>query len=329
MRILLFGSEGQVGQALKEKLKGEDGVELTALSWKDEEPCGDLTKPEGIKKTIQDLKPDVIINAGAYTDVDGAETDAGYDVAVAVNAVAPEAMAEAAKENDALLVHYSTDFVYGGNEDYGDQPWSEDDDAVPANQYGATKLAGDRAIMRSGCAHIIFRTSWVYSADPNRKNFVRSILRNALTSDKLDVVDDQIGAATSAMLLADVTAQVLKMVKHDHDIRELFHVAPTGFVSRYDLAGHILQHAQAAGLKVSPKQLRRIQSGMLRTLAKRPFNSRLNCNKLQKRFGIVLPTWRADMQSMYEKIFAPYKAQAMKQETKSAPDHRFTDADQP
>jgi len=208
MRTLLFGRNGQVGWEL-ERCLGVLG-DVVAV----DRAAVDLKDTESIRREIDRLRPDVIVNAAAYTDVDGAESD--RDNAHAINALAPEAMARAARATNALLVHYSTDYVFDGSKDGA---WLEDDATGPLNAYGRTKLAGEEAIRACGAAHLILRTSWVYAS--RGRNFVRTILRLAQQRDVLRVVADQYGAPTWARFIAQATVMLVQRATNDPRARAL------------------------------------------------------------------------------------------------------------
>jgi dTDP-4-dehydrorhamnose reductase len=275
MNILLFGHRGQLGNALKKALP--HGYMLFPSNI-------DITDQYALKKEMLDANPDIIINCAAYTHVDNAEKD--KDKAFEVNAVAPIHMAEWAFKNNALLVHYSTDYVFDGS---GYSTWSEDDKPSPLNVYGSTKLEGDVQIINSHCNHIIIRTSWVYGAKGD--NFIRSILKHALTKNKISVVADQIGAPTSADFLAEVTYKMIDKSMDNHRLFGLYHVAPKGEVSWADYAKFILDKA---GLSSSVEILPILSKDYHQT-ANRPLNSRLDTAKLQKNFGIIPPDWKQDV----------------------------------
>ena len=203
MKIVLFGKSGQVGWELRRALAPLG--EVIAFGRGPDHPGADFTKPENLANAIRSIRPDVIVNAAAYTSVETADDES--KLAYLINAEAPRVLAEEAATSGACLVHYSTDYVFDGS---GVTPWSETDVPSPLNVYGASKLAGERAIQESGCRHLIFRTSWVYSARGN--NFLKTILRLSAEREELSIVDDQIGAPTGAELLADVTAHALKTV---------------------------------------------------------------------------------------------------------------------
>jgi len=340
MRVLLFGSNGQVGSALKERLSGMDDVELIALDREDKSAPSlglndlraDLSDPEGIEDTLRRVKPDVIINAAAYTDVDGAEDNEDY--ANTVNAASPAVMAKVAAETGALMIHFSTDYVYSDDLNDMERPWTEDDEAVPLNKYGSSKLSGDKAIMRSGARHLIFRTGGVYSDDPKHNNFIKSILGLASKGQTFDVVDDQVGGPTSARLLADVTAHAVLMAMNDHTLSGLYNIAPEGFVSRYDLARFALRSAMENGLPVRPDQIRRITSSAYykkaqRRMALRPLNARLNASKFVKKFGFKMPPWEKDVKNAVGVMTAHYAAKLPSQSPKPQLASAAMDGDQP
>jgi len=285
MRILLFGKNGQVGWELQRSLAPLG--ELIALNSTNAEFCGDFTNLTGIKQTIRKIAPDIIVNAAAYTAVDKAENEP--ELAHILNAQAPGVIAQEAKQLNAWLIHYSTDYVFNGS---GDQPYLEIDVTDPLNVYGKTKLEGENNIIASGCSHLIFRTSWVYATNGN--NFIKTILRLAQQRDKLKVVNDQIGSPTGAELLADVTAYTLLSLKHQPGVSGIYHLVARGYTSWYDFAKFILEHARYANfpLKIQSEALLPIASIDFPLPAKRPLNSRLNTCKLENTFDLNLPAWQ-------------------------------------
>jgi dTDP-4-dehydrorhamnose reductase len=285
MKILLLGKNGQVGWELQRSLAPLGQV--LALDSKSLDYCGDLSDLEGLAATVQRFAPDVIVNAAAYTAVDKAESEPG--VARRVNAEAPAVLAAEALKLNALLVHYSTDYVFAGD---GETPWQESDPVGPLSVYGATKLAGEQAIQSSGCSHLIFRTSWVYAARGN--NFAKTMLRLAQERDSLNVIDDQFGTPTGADLLADVTAHAIRAVRQQPHLGGLYHLASAGETTWYRYARFVLEQAQAAGveLQVGPASVGAIATAAYPTPAKRPGNSRLNTQKLQNAFSLFLPDWQ-------------------------------------
>jgi dTDP-4-dehydrorhamnose reductase len=230
----------------------------------------------------------VIVNAAAYTAVDKAEDAAEQERCMAVNAGAPAALAMVARETGALLVHYSSDYVFEGT---GTTPYTEEDSPGAASVYGESKAAGDFAIEVSGCAHLILRTSWVYAARGG--NFAKTMLRLAQQRDSLRVVADQIGAPTGAELLADVAAHAIRHTLVNPALSGLYHLAAAGETSWHGYAQHVLARAQAHGvsLKVAPEAVEPIATADYPTAAARPLNSRLNTEKLQRTFGLTLPHW--------------------------------------
>lgn len=296
MKILLFGKGGQVGWELQRSLAPLG--EVVALDFDSKEHCGDLTDLDGIARTIRDVAPDVIVNAAAHTAVDKAESEP--ELARTINALAPGVIAQEAKRNHAWLIHYSTDYVFDGS---GDQPWLETDPIGPLSIYGSTKLEGERLIQQSGCKHIIFRTSWVYAARGG--NFAKTMLRLARERDKLSVIDDQIGAPTGADLLADVTAHAIRTAQQRPEVVGLYHLVAGGETSWHGYASFVLAHARKAGmeLKVTPDAVQAVPTSAFPTPAKRPHNSRMNTNKLQRTFGLILPHWQFGVTRMLDEIF--------------------------
>ncbi|EKT4466259.1 dTDP-4-dehydrorhamnose reductase [Pseudomonas putida] len=295
MKILLLGKEGQVGWELQRSLAPLG--EVLALNSRSESYCGDLADLAGLGRTVQDCAPDVIVNAAAYTAVDKAESE--REQAFRVNAEAVGVLAQAAAASGALLVHYSTDYVFPGQ---GVTPWQETDEVGPLNVYGESKLAGEQAIQASGCKHLIFRTCWVYAARGN--NFARTMLRLATERDTLGVIDDQFGAPTGAELIADVTAHAIVAARHDAALSGLYHLAAAGETTWCGYARFVLEHAAAAGvaLKVSAEAVNALTTDAYPTPAKRPANSRLDTHKLEKAFGLRLPEWQQGVARMLTEI---------------------------
>lgn len=295
MKVLLLGRNGQVGWELQRSLAPLG--EVLALNSQSTDYCGDLRDLNGLAATVQRFAPDVIVNAAAYTSVDKAESEPQQ--ARRVNAEAPAVLALEAKRLNALLVHYSTDYVFAGD---GETPWQEADPVAPLNVYGSSKLEGELAIQASGCAHLILRTSWVYAARGN--NFAKTMLRLAQERDSLNVIDDQFGVPTGAELLADVTAHAIRTVMSQPELGGLYHLAATGETTWCRYARFVLEQAQAAGvsLKVSPAMVGAITTEAYPTPAKRPNNSRLNTQKLQKAFALSLPEWQVGVARMLTEI---------------------------
>jgi dTDP-4-dehydrorhamnose reductase len=295
VKILLFGKGGQVGWELQRSLAPLG--EITALDSDSTHMCGDFTNLEGIAATVRVVSPDVIINAAAHTAVDKAESEP--DLVRTLNALAPAVLAQEAKGRNALLVHYSTDYVFDGS---GDKPWVETDATAPLSVYGATKLEGEQLIQQSGCKHLIFRTSWVYAARGG--NFAKTMLRLAAERDSLSVINDQIGAPTGADLLADITAHAIRAASHQPELRGLYHLVAGGETSWHGYAKYVLEMARSKGipLKVTTDAIRAVPTSEFKTAATRPLNSRLNCSKLKKTFDLNLPDWKVGVERMLTEI---------------------------
>lgn len=294
MKILLLGKNGQVGWELQRSLSVLGAV--VALD-RHSTPCGDLSQPERLAQTVRELRPDVIVNAAAHTAVDKAESE--VDLARALNAAAPAALAQAAAETGAWLVHYSTDYVFNGS---GNTPWQEGDATGPLGVYGQTKLEGEQAIAASGCKHLIFRTSWVYAARGG--NFSKTMLRLAQERERLTVINDQHGAPTGADLIADVTAHAIRSAQHKPEMAGLYHLVAGGETTWHGYASHVIAHAREwrpdMGWKVN--DIAPVETSAFPTPAKRPQNSRLNTQKLQQAFGLNLPHWQLGVDRLLAEI---------------------------
>jgi dTDP-4-dehydrorhamnose reductase len=299
MKILLLGKNGQVGWELQRSLAplGEVVALGSNSSTGNGDLCGDLTNLEGIAATVRLVAPDVIVNAAAHTFVDRAESEP--ELARLINAQAPGVLALEAARCSALLVHYSTDYVFDGS---GDQAWIETDATGPLGVYGQSKLEGEQAIMASGCRHLIFRTSWVYAA--RGANFAKTMLRLAQEREHLNVIDDQIGAPTGADLLADVTAHALRSAMLRPKLLGLYHLAASGQTSWYGYASFVIEQAREAGMdiKVGPDGIERVASSTFVTAAVRPKNSRLNTDKLRHAFDLHLPDWQSGVARMLAEV---------------------------
>lgn len=295
MKILLFGKNGQLGWELQRSLAPLG--ELVALGSKGEALPSDFCEPQRLAETVRELRPDVIVNAAAYTAVDKAESE--QDKARLVNAVAPGVLAQAAQAGDALLVHFSTDYVFDGS---GSRPWCEHDATAPLNVYGATKLEGERAVAQHCRHHLIFRTSWVYAARGG--NFAKTMLRLAAERDRLTVIDDQFGAPTGADLLADLAAHAIRATRADPTLAGLYHAVAAGETTWHGYARHVIAHARRAGvaLKVAEDAIAPVPTSAFPTPARRPANSRLDCTRLRTAFGLHLPDWRVGVDRMLQEI---------------------------
>ncbi|MEO8119951.1 MAG: dTDP-4-dehydrorhamnose reductase [Rhodoferax sp.] len=298
MKILLLGRGGQVGWELQRSLAVLG--ELVALDFdpahNPDQLCGDFSNLAGLTETVRRVKPDVIVNAAAHTAVDKAEAEP--ELARTLNALAPGVLATEAARLGAWLVHYSTDYVFDGS---GHRPWRETDATGPLSVYGQTKLEGEH-LVAANPKHLILRTSWVYGARGG--NFAKTMLRLAGEREALSVIDDQYGAPTSAELLADVTAHALVAAMNKPELAGLYHCVAGGETSWHGYARFVLEQAQALGwtLKAGPAQVAPTTTANYPTPARRPLNSRLDTNRLQNAFGLVLPPWQVQVARMLQEI---------------------------
>lgn len=282
--------------------------------------CGDLADLEALSQTIRRLRPDVIVNAAAYTAVDKAESEPGQ--ARLINALAPEVLAREAQTLGAWLVHYSTDYVFDGS---GAVPWTETDATGPLNVYGQTKLEGELRVQAACARHLIFRTSWVYAA--HGSNFAKTMIKLAQERERLTVIDDQWGAPTGADLISSVTAsaiaqvmaragnlgdkayglgevkplQKVKTVSAAGDsLAGVYHLVAAGQTSWHRYATHVIEQARAMrpDLPWAVKEIAPVPSTAFVTAARRPHNSKLSTQKLQANFGLALPPWQQGLDQM-------------------------------
>jgi dTDP-4-dehydrorhamnose reductase len=283
---MLAGANGQVGWELRRSLMPLG--EVTAL---DRSQC-DLSRLERLPQTVRDAKPDVILNAAAYTAVDKSEQE--ERLATVVNGTAVGVLAEEARKAGSLLVHYSTDYVFDGEKQ---APYGEDDTPHPINAYGRSKLAGETALRQAGGDYVMLRTSWIYAARGH--NFVHTILRLAKERDELRIVDDQIGAPTWARDIAEATARIVHAARHEQArgafAPGIFNLTAAGTTNWYGFAGAILDEAKRTGLLKHTPRLTPIPSSDYPTPAARPKNSQLSGERLKARFGIALPDWRPSL----------------------------------
>jgi len=293
--ILLLGSKGQVGWELQRSLSILGRV--VALDRHSREHCGDLADLEGLKATVRALRPGAIVNAAAHTAVDKAESEP--ELAQLVNALAPQALAEAAAEVGAWLLHYSTDYVFDGS---GERPWVEDDATGPLNAYGRSKLDGERLIAKACERHLILRTSWVYAARGG--NFARTMLRLAAERERLTVIADQFGAPTGAELIADASAHVLAQALRTGAGAGLYHLAAAGETSWHGYASHVIATARRLRpeLALQVQAIDPVLTSAFPTPARRPHNSRLDTHKLQQVFGLNLPHWQQGVERLLAEI---------------------------
>ena len=301
-RILITGAQGQVGWELTRSLAALG--EIKALGRQEL----DLADEAAMRRMISNWRPQIVVNAAAYTAVDKAEQEEA--LAQAINGEAPGILAEECRKIDALLVHYSTDYVFDGGKK---APWREDDATGPLSTYGRSKLAGEKAVAKAGGSHLIFRVCWVY--DRRGKNFLRTILRLASERETLNVVDDQIGAPTWSRMIAEATALTLARLTPRPDpwaekaqaVSGIYHLPSAGEVSWHGFARAIVEQAVqhpalAANLKLSPEAIRAISTRDYPTPAKRPANSLLDGSKFTATFGLALPDWRWQLARCMEEM---------------------------
>lgn len=285
MKILLLGANGQVGHELRRSLAPLGEIVATTRSGVlDGNACerADFDVPDSLPVLVERIAPDVVVNAAAYTAVDRAENEP--EAAFRANAESPGRLAEACRGSGALLVHYSTDYVFDGE---ANQPYREEDATGPLGVYGRTKLAGEQAIRGSGCGHLIFRTAWVYGT--YGANFMRTMLRVGSERDELRVVADQRGTPTPARLIADVSASVLQ---DDPTRSGVWHLTATGETSWHGFAEEIFRQAAARGLVARVPNVVPIATNEYPTRARRPGYSCLDTTRLIGDFGIRLPDWK-------------------------------------
>lgn len=282
MKILLLGRNGQVGWELQRALSPLG--ELIALDRHSDDYCGDLTKPSGLIHTIERLEPDVIVNAAAYTAVDKAESEP--KLSRLVNAESVKILAQCAEKINALLIHYSTDYVFSGD---GEHFWKEGDQTSALNIYGQTKLEGEQNIQQHCTNHLIFRTSWVYSTFGN--NFAKNILNLAKARESLSIISDQYGAPTSAELIADCTAIALIQTLKNKNKCGVYHLVASGATNWYEYAKLVTDEAKNNNIKLTLKELHATSATSYPLPAKRPYNSKMNNSKFKQTFGTTLPNW--------------------------------------
>lgn len=286
MKILVTGREGQVARSIAERFSGHELVFTTR-------DMLDLADPASIERTVAAVSPELVISAGAYTAVDRAEQEP--ELAMAINGHAPGVLAAAAARVGAPILHISTDYVFDGSLD---RPWVEDDSVAPLGVYGATKLAGEAAVIASGARHAILRTAWVYS--PFGNNFVRTMLRLAETRDALSVVEDQFGCPTSAHDIADGLSAVVQQWQQGGGGEGIYHLAGTGETHWADFARAIFAASAARGGHSA--DVTGIPTSAYPTPAQRPANSRLDCTRFAQTFGYRAPDWRESVVAVVDRL---------------------------
>ncbi len=286
MNIVLFGKSGQLGWELERTLPSLGNV--AALDRRQL----DLSDLNAVQRTLEELKPDLIINASAYTDVDRAEKEP--ELAMKVNALAPGVMAEMSRKLGAALIHYSTDYVFDGR---AKTPYTENDPTNPLNMYGKSKLIGEENIKQAGDAYLILRTSWVYSRRGN--SFVNKVLGWARKNSTLRIVEDQVGCPTWARMLAEMTGLLLAQTRGNpyekiHEQCGIYHLAGSGYTSRYEWAKEILandpHHSEQTVQAIEPRRTEEFP-----TPATRPLFSALDCTHFERTFGLRVPLWRSTL----------------------------------
>jgi dTDP-4-dehydrorhamnose reductase len=288
MKILLLGKNGQVGWELRRTLAPL--AEVTAVDY----PEVNFTDAPALRQLVAGTRPDVVVNAAAYTAVDKAETEP--ELCRQVNAVAPGVLAEAAKQTRALMVHYSTDYIFDGTKT---SPYVETDAPKPLGAYGRSKLEGDQAVKASGADHLIFRLCWVYGA--RGQNFMLTMQRLAREREKLRVVGDQLGCPTWSRMIAETTALALKQILAGADRSAYsgeYHLAAGGQTSWHEFASRIIEGMPETERKC--RAVERITTAEYPTPAKRPAYSVLDCGKLQKTFGLRLPPWETSLRQVLD-----------------------------
>lgn len=284
-KVLILGANGQVGMELQRSFSG--AAEVIACDRK----SADLSQPETLRDLVRQLRPRVILNAAAYTAVDRAESEP--ELAMAINGSAPRVLAEEAARLDAWLVHYSTDYVFDGTKQ---TPWVETDRTHPLNVYGRTKLAGEDAIREVDGRYLIFRTSWVYG--PHGKNFLLTMLRLGQERDELRIVDDQFGAPTSSLAIAEATRGIVDQALAKETPSGVYHLTCRGETTWCGFAQAIFERSS---IGISPRVIA-IPSSAYPTPAARPRNSVLSNEKLKSSFGVELPGWQSSLEEVWARL---------------------------
>ena len=293
-KILILGCSGQVGQSIKKVLK--EDYQLDCL----DRPSLDFNALTNLKKKITNINPKVIINAAAYTAVDKAESE--LKEAFLCNHEGPQFLSKLCFEDNILLIHFSTDFIFDGNKK---ESYAENDISNPLNVYGLSKREGEEEILNSHCKHFIFRTSWVYG--PNRENFLKTILKMAKANENLRIVNDQFGLPTSTDLISSIVLQFLSLYFHQEIKKEdygIYHLAPQGRVSWHEFACSIIQKASYEGFNIKTKieNVTPISTSDYSSVATRPKNAVLNNNKLKNFLGIEIYDWKKYLDDTLKQI---------------------------
>lgn len=300
MKILLLGKNGQVAWELQRALQPLGHVIALDRSVNEDGFCGDVANFSAIEDALTQIQPNIIVNATAYTAVDKAESE--KELADLINHKAVAHLAQLCQQQNILLVHYSTDYVFEGT---GVAPWTEDAPKQPINHYGQTKLDGEYALEKSQARFINFRTCWVYGAHGN--NFIKTMLKLAQTKEELSIIQDQVGVPTGAALIADVTAQALRYytlqpTNLQQQLHGHYHLAPAGETTWYDYANYIFEQARQCGVVLAIQKVNSIATSAYPTPARRPLNSRLNTQKLQQAFKLHMPEWKQGVAQVINEI---------------------------
>ncbi len=293
MKILVTGKNGQVGHELMKTL-----APLGKVTGVDLKEC-DLSQSAAIDVLLERVKPDIIVNPAAYTEVDKAESEP--TIAHAVNAQAPKILARYAARHNIPIIHFSTDYVFDGTKA---EPYLEDDEANPKSVYGKTKWLGEEAVRKMAAKHIIIRTSWVFGS--HGVNFLKTMLKLAQERDKLSVVSDQYGAPTSAALLAEAVAQIIRELNEPGSYRKYgtYHVATTGETTWHGYAQAVVEKANKLGMvtKIDAREIKPISSKEYPMPAVRPANSRLDTAKVRTVFSVRLPKWQDEVEKVLREL---------------------------
>ena len=300
MKILLLGKNGQVGWELQRALQPLGEVVTLDRNMSSEGFSGNVADFAAISDVFDKINPDIVVNATAYTAVDKAESD--QQQAQLINAQAVKHLASECKKHHALLIHYSTDYVFSGD---GITPWNEDDQTSPVNYYGLTKREGELALEQSTVRFLNFRTCWVYAVRGN--NFIKTMLKLAQAKEELSIIHDQVGVPTGAALIADVTAQAIRYYTlqsetEKQNLHGHYHLAPKGETTWHDYAQFVFAHARHTGQVLALNKVNPIETSAYPTPAKRPLNSRLNTNKLEQNFKLHLPHWQQGVTQVLEEL---------------------------
>ncbi len=295
LMILVFGKQGQLAQAFNETVPKElEGVTVFASSHD-----ANFEKADFLEGYLDHAGPEIVVLCSAYTQTDRAEEE--RLLAEQLNVRAPKEIARWCGKNDALLIHFSTDYVFSGA---GEKPWKETDETNPLSWYGETKLASEDAIQASGCRHFIFRTSWVYSE--NGKNFVKTMMKLGKDRDVLRVVNDQIGSPTYAYDIAENVWKIIKRYKAGEKFKfGIYHLTGQGFTNWADFASAIFEEARALKHPLKVQKVEGIPTSDYPTAAQRPLNSRLDQTKVKEQFGIEMPQWRESLKMCLKRMGVP------------------------